>query len=71
MDPTSPDVRPAGPGLVAQVRDVFTAGGALGRAAEGFRSRPGQTEMALAVARTERATHQVARRVSAWQCSAT
>lgn len=38
--------------LEAAVLDAFTAGGALSRAAEQFNPRPGQTEMALAVART-------------------
>src|SRR5512141_2621429 len=34
------------------VRDAFAPGGALSRAAQQFRPRGGQTEMALAVART-------------------
>jgi ATP-dependent DNA helicase DinG len=38
--------------LPEQVRQVFAQGGALTRAAEEFWARPGQTEMALAVART-------------------
>ncbi|MFM9923313.1 ATP-dependent DNA helicase [Variovorax sp. H27-G14] len=38
--------------LEDQVRDAFAQGGVLSRAAEQFRERSGQTEMALAVART-------------------
>lgn len=38
--------------LVAQVREAFTEGGVLSRAAEQFRERDGQTQMALAVAET-------------------
>lgn len=38
--------------LEDQVRDIFAAGGLLSHAAEQFRERSGQTEMALAVART-------------------
>jgi ATP-dependent DNA helicase DinG len=38
--------------LEAEVQEVFTPGGVLSRAVEGFRARPGQTEMALAVAQT-------------------
>ena len=43
---------PAGEDLVAQVREAFTEGGVLSRAAEQFRERDGQTQMALAVAET-------------------
>ena len=39
-------------GLSSMVRDVFAQGGVLSRAADQFRERGGQTEMALAVART-------------------
>ena len=39
-------------GLSSMVRDVFAQGGVLSRAADQFRERSGQTEMALAVART-------------------
>ena len=42
----------AGEDLVAQVREAFTEGGVLSRAAEQFRERDGQTQMALAVAET-------------------
>ena len=38
--------------LEASVREAFAPGGALTRAADHFLARPGQTEMALAVART-------------------
>jgi ATP-dependent DNA helicase DinG len=38
--------------LEDKVRDAFALGGVLSRAAEQFRERSGQTEMALAVART-------------------
>lgn len=38
--------------LEDKVRDAFAQGGVLSRAAEQFRERSGQTEMALAVART-------------------
>ncbi len=38
--------------LESQVRDAFAQDGVLSRAAEQFRERAGQTEMALAVART-------------------
>jgi ATP-dependent DNA helicase DinG len=38
--------------LEEQVRDAFAQDGALSRAAEQFRERSGQTEMAIAVART-------------------
>lgn len=38
--------------LEDKVRDAFAQGGVLSRAAEQFRERAGQTEMALAVART-------------------
>ncbi len=38
--------------LEDKVRDAFAHGGALSRAADQFRERSGQTEMALAVART-------------------
>jgi ATP-dependent DNA helicase DinG len=38
--------------LQDQVREAFSGGGVLSRAAEQFRPRSGQTEMALAVART-------------------
>jgi Rad3-related DNA helicase len=38
--------------LEDKVRDAFAHGGALSHAAEQFRERSGQTEMALAVART-------------------
>jgi ATP-dependent DNA helicase DinG len=38
--------------LQGQVREAFSGGGVLSRAAEQFRPRSGQTEMALAVART-------------------
>ncbi|CAN5322247.1 ATP-dependent DNA helicase [soil metagenome] len=38
--------------LEQQVRDIFAAGGVLSHAAEQFREREGQTDMALAVART-------------------
>ncbi len=38
--------------LEASVREAFAPGGALTRAADHFLPRPGQTEMALAVART-------------------
>lgn len=38
--------------LEDKVRDVFAQGGALSRAADQFRERSGQTEMAMAVART-------------------
>jgi len=38
--------------LEDKVRDVFAQGGALSRAADHFRERSGQTEMAMAVART-------------------
>jgi ATP-dependent DNA helicase DinG len=38
--------------LVDLAREAFTPGGVLSRAAEAFRPRHGQTEMALAVART-------------------
>jgi ATP-dependent DNA helicase DinG len=38
--------------LEEQVRDAFAQDGALSRAAEQFRERSGQTEMAMAVART-------------------
>src|SRR3954469_5613416 len=44
---------PAAPGrLVDLAREAFVPGGVLSRAAEAFRPRAGQTEMALAVART-------------------
>ena len=39
-------------GLAQQVRDAFAPDGVLSRAADQFRERPGQTDMALAVART-------------------
>ncbi|MDB5954233.1 MAG: dinG [Ramlibacter sp.] len=42
----------AGPRLEDLTREVFVAGGLLSRAAEAFRPRAGQTEMAVAVART-------------------
>jgi ATP-dependent DNA helicase DinG len=38
--------------LASMVRDAFAQGGVLSRAAEQFRERDGQTQMALAVART-------------------
>lgn len=38
--------------LQAQVQEIFAPGSVLARAIEGFRPRPGQTEMAVAVART-------------------
>ncbi|RYF66622.1 MAG: ATP-dependent DNA helicase, partial [Comamonadaceae bacterium] len=38
--------------LENQVRDAFAQDGVLSRAAEQFRERDGQTQMALAVART-------------------
>ena len=38
--------------LSAAVQDAFLPGGALSRAAEAFQPRPGQTEMAMAVAET-------------------
>ena len=38
--------------LEQQVRDAFAQDGVLSRAAEQFREREGQTQMALAVART-------------------
>ena len=40
------------PALVQQVRAVFAEGGALARAADHYKPRPGQIEMAEAVART-------------------
>ncbi|MDB5860673.1 MAG: helicase c2, partial [Ramlibacter sp.] len=44
---------PVVPGRLADLaREAFVPGGVLSRAAEAFRPRPGQTEMALAVART-------------------
>lgn len=43
---------PVGEDLVALVREAFTEGGVLSRAAEQFRERDGQTQMALAVAET-------------------
>ena len=39
-------------GLEERTRGVFVPGGVLARAAEAFRPRSGQTEMAVAVART-------------------
>ena len=62
-DYESPDDRDGEPGarqranparedLVALVREAFTEGGVLSRAAEQFRERDGQTQMALAVAET-------------------
>ena len=47
----APDGAPAAATLLDPVRDAFAAGGALSRAADHFRPRAGQTEMALAVAR--------------------
>jgi ATP-dependent DNA helicase DinG len=41
---------PAASGLAGPVREAFAPGGVLSRAAEHFRPRSGQTEMALAVA---------------------
>jgi len=42
----------AATGLAGPVREAFAPGGVLSRAADQFRPRTGQTEMALAVART-------------------
>jgi ATP-dependent DNA helicase DinG len=42
----------AASGLAGPVREAFAPGGVLSRAAEQFRPRAGQTDMALAVART-------------------
>jgi ATP-dependent DNA helicase DinG len=42
----------AASGLAGPVREAFAPGGVLSRAAEHFRPRDGQTEMAVAVART-------------------
>ena len=38
--------------LEQEVREVFAQGGVLSQAADQFREREGQTQMALAVART-------------------
>ncbi|MES2633792.1 MAG: ATP-dependent DNA helicase [Pseudomonadota bacterium] len=51
-DGAQPSASPLSPrSLVEPVREVFAGEGALSRAAEQFRPRHGQTEMALAVAR--------------------
>lgn len=50
--PGAPDEPVPGQRLEDLSREVFAAGGVLSRAAEAFRPRPGQTEMAAAVART-------------------
>ena len=50
--PLGAHARDAASFLQDQVREAFSAGGVLSRAAEQFRPRSGQTEMALAVART-------------------
>lgn len=48
----SQDIGPAEPALQAQVRAAFEPAGVLSRAADEFRPRQGQLDMALAVART-------------------
>src|SRR6059058_3995468 len=51
-EPAAEGPAPAAQTLEALAREAFATGGVLSRAAEAFRPRAGQTEMALAVART-------------------